>query len=299
MTRQWRTAVVFAYLVFLSGCPMSQDRTLFENELEAWRGQRYADLQRPDGYLSLAGLYWLEGGDHSFGSDSTNDLVFPDKAPPQLGTFIVESDSVTMRIVPEVDVKVDGRLVTSSRMQDDEGGSPSVAQYDSLSWYVIKRSRGLAIRLLDSESSTRQNFSGIDYFAPDPRWNIEGRFETLDPPQVIDMPSITGVAEKETVPGHLVFTVDGEEYRLEVTAEPGADRYFVVFGDATSGQETYGGGRFLWVDAPDADGNVTIDFNRAYNPPCVFSPYATCPMPAPGNRLSIRVEAGELTYGDH
>ncbi len=278
---------------------MTQEMVRFHNDLEVWRAQRYADLREPDGYLSLAGLYWLEDGEHTFGSDSSNSVVFPANAPLHIGTLVVADSVVTMHVRPEAGVTIDREAVGEKVMVDDSEGSPTIAYLDSLNWHVINRSRGLAIRLMDTESDARRSFGGIEFFDPDPDWQLEARFVPYDPPLEIDMPSITGVDEKDTVPGAVIFEVEGTEYRLDVTGQPGDDRYFVVFGDATSGHETYGGGRFVWIDAEDEQGAITIDFNRAYNPPCVFSPFATCPLPAPNNRLPIRIEAGELNFGGH
>ncbi len=284
---------------------MTQERVAFDNGLEEWRAQRYDDLREPDGYLSLAGLFWLEEGEHTFGSDSSNSIVFPAHAPAHIGTFVVQDSIVTMRVDSDAVVTVEGQPVVERVMVDDSHDSVSVAHLDALNWRVILRSRGIALRLLDTESEARKNFGGVDFFRPDIAWRLEARFEPYDPPREIDMPSITGVPEKEIVPGAVVFEVDSDEYRLDVTGHPGDEQYFVVFGDATNGRETYGGGRFVWIDAEDPStgsgqaGNITIDFNRAYNPPCVFSPFATCPLPPPENRLPIRVEAGELTYGGH
>lgn len=278
---------------------MTQEMALFNNDLEEWRNQRYADLREPGGYLSLAGLYWLEDGEYTFGSDSSSGIIFPEHAPANIGTFMLEDSTVTMRVAEGAEVTIDGELISEIVMVDDEEGAPSVAHLDSLNWHVINRSRGLAIRLLDIESEARRNFSGIDFFGPDINSRIDARYEPYDSPLEIDMPSITGVDEKDTVPGAVVFEIEGTEFRLDVTGQPGDDRYFVVFGDATNGQETYGGGRFVWIDAEDEDGNITIDFNQAYNPPCVFSEFATCPLPTPSNRLPIRIEAGELSYEGH
>ena len=285
--------------ILLSSCSMDTPTTTFTSDLEDWRAQRYADLKAPDGYLALAGLFWLEDGDHTFGSDSSNDLVFPPHTPSRIGSFVVQDSTVTMRVENGASVLVEGQIVSEFEMIDDEEGAPTFAHLDSLNWHVINRSKGIAVRLLDIESEARRSFDGIDFFEPDPSWSIQARFEPYDPPLVIDMPSITGVDEKATVPGMIAFNVGDEEFRLEVTGKPGDERYFVVFGDATSGQETYGGGRFVWIDVEDEEGNITVDFNRAYNPPCVFSPYATCPLPTPSNRLPLRIEAGELNYGGH
>ena len=281
--------------LFLVGCAAGASDDEFRADWTVWQQTRYADLQAPEGYLSLAGLYWLEEGEHPFGSDSANALVFPKKAPARIGTFVVADSTVTMHIEAG-DVTHEGAPVTELVMQDDHDGEPTVVHLDSLNWYVIRRSRGLAIRLLDTESPVRTRFDGIETFPLGPAWRVEARFEPYDPPREISMPSITGVDEPDTVPGAVVFDLNGETYRLDVTGKPGDDRYFVVFGDATSGTQTYGGGRFVWIDAEDDEGNLVIDFNRAYNPPCVFSPYATCPLPPPQNRLPIRIDAGERNW---
>jgi uncharacterized protein (DUF1684 family) len=144
----------------------------------------------------------------------------------------------------------------------------------------------------------RRSFSGIETFPPDPRWRIEARFEPFPEPRHVMVPSITGTPEEDISPGVVAFDLEGETRRLSVTGRPGDREYFLVFGDATSGHETYGGGRFVYLPAPNADGLTIVDFNRAYNPPCVFTPYATCPLPTPENRLPVRIEAGEKSWGE-
>ncbi|HYE94843.1 MAG TPA: DUF1684 domain-containing protein [Rubricoccaceae bacterium] len=285
-------------VVGLAAC--SPADAAYEEEIEAYRRQRIEGLRRPDGWLALVGLYWLDEGEHSFGADFSNAVVFPPNAPPRIGTFVVEDSTVTMRVEPGVPITHDGQPVTELVMADDHDGEPTVVHLASLSWHVIERSGRLGVRLRDSESPVRTGFDGIETFPTDPRWRIEGRFERYDPPRTARLPTIiAGMDEESTVPGAVVFEVDGEEYRLDVTGAPDATQFFVVFGDATSGHETYGGGRFLYVDAPDDNGRVVIDFNKAYNPPCVFTPYATCPIPTRENRLPVRIPAGEKTWGDH
>ncbi len=270
----------------------------FRTEWDDWHTGRLDRLRQPDGWLSLAGLYWLEDGAHTVGFDSSNAVVFPPKAPARVGTLVVADDTVTLRVADGVDVLHEGTPVEEITLTDDSDGAPTVVELGSLSWHAIRRSRGLGIRLRDAESATLRDFDGIATFAPDAGWRLDARFEPYDPPRTLTIPSITGVPEDSPSPGALVFTHDGSEHRLDVTGEPGDDQYFVVFGDATNGGATYGGGRFVYVDAPD-EGRTVVDFNRAYNPPCVFTPYATCPLPPPQNRLPFRVEAGEKTWGGH
>jgi uncharacterized protein (DUF1684 family) len=165
-----------------------------------------------------------------------------------------------------------------------------------LSWFVIERFGQYGVRLRDSAAPAFREFDGIDRYPTDAGWRILGRFEPYDPPKEIPAPNVLDVPSTSNSPGAVVFEVDGEEYRLDVTGDPASRRFSVVFGDETNGGETYGGGRFLSVDAPSEGDWIVIDFNRAYNPPCVFTAFATCPLPPPQNKLALRVEAGEKMY---
>jgi len=267
--------------------------------VEQWRQRRVEDLKRPDGWLSLAGLYWLREGDNRFGSDPGNDLVFPGKAPARLGVFRVDGEGVHMTAAPGVEIRYQDAPVTSIAM--DPGGETAsvILTWGTLSWFAIERDGDLGIRLRDTESPAFAVFDslGLDAFPIDLAWHLGARFETYDPPKTVYVPTIQGREAEESVPGAVLFTMAGETQRLDVTGAPGDSAFFVIFGDQTNGQETYGGGRYVWVDAPDEDGAMVIDFNRSYNPPCVFTPYATCPLPPRQNRLPLRVEAGEKTYG--
>ncbi|MDX1420744.1 MAG: DUF1684 domain-containing protein [Rubricoccaceae bacterium] len=285
--------------LLLAACTVS-DNDDARADWEAWRDDRLASLQTPDSWLALAGLYWLEPGTHTVGSDSANSVVFPPGAPARIGVVEVTDSTITMRPEPEAGVTLDGGepVVGEVALVDDTEGAPTVARLGSLSWHAIRRSRGLGLRLRDAESPVLRQFDGIETFDYDPAWRVEARLDPYDPPRTLPIPSITGVPEEEVSPGALVFEHGGTEHRLDVTGAPGSERYFVVFGDATNGDETYGGGRFVYVDAPGADGRTVLDLNRAYNPPCVFTPYATCPLPPPQNRLPFRVEAGEKTWGN-
>jgi uncharacterized protein (DUF1684 family) len=287
--------------MFLASLPVGchPDAAEYRADFEAYHAARLARLTAPDGWLSLTGLFWLEEpGEYAFGGDPSNRLVFPGEAPARIGTFTLTDTSVTMRASPAMGVTVDGEPVSEILMQDDEHETPTVARLGTMSWVAIQRSRGIGIRLRDTASPVRRDFEGIETFPPDPRWRIEARFEPFEQPRRVFVPSITGTPEEDISPGMVAFEIDGQTYRLSVTGRPGAAEYFLVFGDATSGHETYGGGRFVYLPAPNADGFTIVDFNRAYNPPCVFTPYATCPLPTPENRLPVRIEAGEKNWGD-
>ena len=299
LTNSWLLMLLPLALVGCATENSSLTDSSFRAEWEAWHRDRLERLRQPDGWLALAGLYWLDEGEHTVGSDEGSDLVFPPSAPGRVGTLTLADDSVTLRTADGITVLHEGAPVREIVLEDDADDAPTVVEHGSLSWHAIRRSRGLGIRLRDTASPVLRDFEGIETFDYDPAWRIDAQFEASAEGHTLAVPSITGVAEEEPSPGALVFSHDGTEYRLDVTGTPGAAQVFLVFADATSGHETYGGGRFVYVDAPDANGRTVIDFNRAYNPPCIFTPYATCPMPLPQNRLPFRIEAGEKTWGGH
>ncbi len=266
-------------------------------DVQAWQERRVEGIKQPDGWLSVVGLYWLEQGTNDFGSDSSNPIVFPGAdVPSRVGTFVLNGDAVRMDVAPGVVVTSDGEPVTSLVLSSDASGRTTVARLASLLWYVIERQDLVGIRLKDTANAAIRQFDGIDTFPVDVDWIISARFDRYDPPKTIEVPNVLGFTSLQPSPGAVVFRVNGESYRLDVTGDPDAGSFFMTFGDATNGLESYGGGRFLTVAAPDERGRTYIDFNLAYNPPCVFTAFATCPLPPPQNRLPIRVEAGEKNY---
>ncbi len=291
-------------LLTAAGCGAAQGERESDADLiadvERYRHERIEDLKKPDSWLTLAGLYWLREGENTFGSDASNDVVFPEgTAPAHIGTFTRTGGSVRVRIEHGVEVLHEGQPVDTLTLASDAGEAPTVLRLGTLSWYLIERDGRLGIRLKDSQNPALLAFEGIDTFPIDLAWRRTARFEPYDPPKIIPILNVTGTISQETAPGAVVFDAGGQSYRLDVTGAPGDSAFFVIFGDQTNGEETYDAGRYLWVDAPDADGRLVIDFNKAYNPPCVFTPYATCPLPPRQNRLPLRVEAGEQTYGKH
>jgi uncharacterized protein len=183
---------------------------------------------------------------------------------------------------------------------DDGHEKPTTVAFGTVSFYLVERNGEFGLRVKDSDAPMRKNFLGLDYFDVDPSWRIEAKWEAYDPPHEVEEPNILGKMDKVVVPGAAVFTRDGKSYRLEPVIEtPGDKNLFLVFADKTSGKETYGAARFVYTDPPK-DGKVVIDFNTAYNPPCAFTSYATCPLPTAQNRLAMRVTAGEKKYrGGH
>ena len=261
--------------------------------VEAWRAERYRRLRNEVGWLTLVGLGWLKPGENRVGSADDADVVLPG-GPPLAGTITVPDEGL-----PTADGAFlhDGAQVRSLALTSDLEGEPTLLELGALRLCLIDRGGRLAIRTWDTESPARTAFEGIDHWPVDSAWRIAARLEPTG--RTIEVPDVLGATESEVSPGDLVFEVGGETYRLQALPGGEAGELWLVFGDATNGGETYGGGRYLYTDPPDAAGAVVVDFNRSYNPPCVFSPYATCSLPWPANRLPIRIEAGERAYRGH
>jgi len=288
---------VSASLVLLSAMLVTPPTdAAYTDSIAAWRAARVARLTAEDGWLSVIGLWWLDPGDNTVGSAAGSRVALPsDRAPAELGTIVLSDGALSFRARPGATVAADGRPVTTTPLRSDVDGNPTILAHGSLRFYVIERGGRFAVRVKDSASEARGTFRGIPYFPTNPAWRIEARFEPYDPPKSIRVPNVLGHVDTETSPGALVFVHDGKSYRLDPVLERGETDYFVIFGDRTNGTDTYGAGRFLYV-APPVDGKTFIDFNKAYNPPCVFTAYATCPLPPPQNKLPFRVEAGEKEY---
>lgn len=273
------------------------DGSGYRSQIESWVEGRVERLVAPDGYLSIVGLFPLVEGRNTFGSDPSSDIVFPDKAPRHMGHFEVGDGVVWVSIDAGVEVLHDGKPVETLALADDTAGDgPTVLERGTLSWYVIDRSGKKFVRLKDSESELRMSFGEIDRFPIDEKWCIEASLETYRPDKYVTFTNSIDLKSRERVYGTIIFEIDGETHRLDALGEPEAKSLFVIFADATSGLETYGAGRYLYVEAPDVDGKVIIDFNKAYNPPCAFNQYTTCLLPPYQNFLPIRVTAGELVY---
>lgn len=272
-------------------------------QIEQWREERIARLTAPDGWLSLIGLVWLTPGAQRVGSGPDNDRVLG-AGPTHLGTLTLDAESMVQLALAEgVDATVDGEHRASATLVDDahasSGASPSLVRIGSLSFFVIDRDGRKALRVMDSEAATRRQFQGIDYFPVDPSWRIHAQWLPFDPPHTLQMGNVLGTLDSVEVPGKAVFERNGERFELlPYQEEPDGELFFVI-ADATSGMETYGAARFLYAALPEK-GQVVLDFNRAYNPPCASTAFATCPLAPPENRLAVAVEAGEKNYrGTH
>lgn len=296
-----RLSLLALLVVAVCGCHRVEESN-YPQEIMKWRAARVERLKASDGWLSLIGLDWLVEGPNTIGSDPSNTVAIKAKVPAQLGTVVIEKGVATLLPNPSAGLTIDGKPVTGPvrLVADTEPNGPTVVQVGTVRFQVIKRSEKLGLRVKDSASEIRAHFRGIDSFPIDPKWRVEARFEPFNPPRKVRITNILGMTEEYPSPGLLAFTVDGKEYRIEPVLEEGEKDYFIIFKDQTSGKETYGAARFVYAPPPDANGRTVIDFNKAYNPPCAFTPFATCPLPPPQNRFPFRLTAGEKKYaGGH
>ncbi len=263
----------------------------------AWRAARAEEVAGAQGWLTLVGLHWLRDGSYTIGRARDNDIVLASPALARhAGRLIVAASSVRLEPAAHSGLTVDGAPAAARELAPPPEQDGVVLAAGSLRLFVIARAGRLALRVRDLDSAARRDFHGLDYFPTDPGWRLEARFEPYAPPRRIPITNVFGDEIQMLSPGALVFGHAGRELRLDALLEaPGDDHLFVMFADETSGRETYGAGRFLHVPLP-VDGVTHVDFNEAYNPPCAFTGFATCPLPPPQNRLPVAVRAGELRY---
>jgi len=298
-----RSAALTALVIIAIACTEAPEPLdpAYAAEIDAWRNQRLERLTADDGWLTLTGLYWLEPGENRFGSAPDGAVVLPDENVPEIaGLLVVAEDGSVVAFGEEgAGVEVDGEPLINTVLATDADGSPDVITAGRISFYIIDRGGRLAARVKDPEAMTRLTFAGIENFEIDPAYRVEARFEPYAEPREVAIPTVLGQDTSMLAMGVLRFTINGEEQVLEpYVGSPDDDTLFLIFRDGTSGVTTYGAGRFLSADAPGDDGTTVLDFNLAYNPPCAFTPYATCPLPPPQNVLDIAIEAGEQYHGD-
>jgi hypothetical protein len=283
--------VLACLVLIIAGCKQDKvDPETYRTELEQWRAERLTRLKSRKGWLNLAGLYWLQTGMNTFGSDSSNTLVFPAKAPAFIGTMELRGDTVYLRSTLKP-VLVDSVPSSGMKLNDDALGKPTIMMLHPYGWNVIKRGNRYGIRLRDYESLWIDSLKSIPCFEADEGYRIVATFKPYSKSEKSKVPTIIGTEEENLIPGELHFRIFGKKQVLYPFTENGS--LFLVFGDLSNGEETYPAGRFLYTDAPDKDNRVIIDFNKAYNPPCAFTPFATCPLPIRKNILPVRILAGE------
>lgn len=265
-----------------------------EAELIEWRRLRLGRLTDPEGWLSLVGLDWLREGDNRVGSADNSDIRIPG-GPADWGTITLANNEMVFEPAARSGVTIDGAPARRVRLVADNEGEPTVVRHGNLSFYVILRG-SYALRVKDRQAPTLLSFDGVENYPIDPEWRFETRFFPAEPGQTIDIANVLGQTESMAVGGTVEFERDGKKYRLLGVLEKGVDSLWFLIADRTSGRETYGAGRFLYSDGMPENGRVVLDFNKAYNPPCAFNDYSTCPLPPQQNRLDLAITAGEKDY---
>ncbi len=289
---------IFALLVVESQVPRETEDKLmtsnFDDRINQLRSERVAELKAPGGWLSLVGLEWLKPGQNTIGSATDNNVRLS-VGPPHLGS-VLQADDGSLHLVlrPEARALIDGKPVLEAALLDDTRPETTVVSFDTFRLIAIERAGRKGIRVEDSQAANRISFRGLEYFPIDRSWLIEARWQPLDEPLEIEILSAVGTLQKQRIPGKAVFERDGRTCELFPVQES-SESLFFMFADLTSGKETYGAGRYL--DAPlPSEGIVGLNFNLARNPPCAFTPYATCPLAPRENRLDLRITAGEKIY---
>jgi uncharacterized protein (DUF1684 family) len=288
-------ALIAISTLLTTGCNRSADVIpdwdAYIEEHEEWQENRLERLRSDRGWLNLAGLFWLEEGENAFGSDTSNAIVFPESFPPFGGTIILQDTSLTLIAAPDADIMVEGAPVTETGLQHDQQSNTTTMEAGSYRWFIIKRGDRYGIRLRDLEHPRLGELDHIPAYPFNKEYVVEAELVAFDSARTIEVPTvIDGFNEYYKAPGELVFRIDGK--RQSLLPFSSGKGYFLIVGDATNGMETYGGGRFLYTEMIEGN-KVVIDFNKATNPPCAFSPFATCPLPPLENILDVEIPAGE------
>ena len=271
------------------------DEASYRAQIEKWRQQHEENLKAEDGWLTVSGLFWLKDGESTIGTGPGNNFVLPPgSAPEKVGTFNFHDGKTVFQAAPGVAVTVNGKPAATASLTADSAGPPGVLGIGGLSMFVIQRGNRFGVRLKDKDSQARRKFTGLHWFPIAEEYRVTAKFVPYTPPKKIAVPNILGDVEQEDSPGYVEFTLKGQQCRLDPVSA--GDVLFFIFRDQTAGKETYPSGRFLYANLPQ-NGEVILDFNEAVNPPCAFTPYATCPLPPAQNHLPVRIEAGELRYG--
>lgn len=291
-----RLLVIFT---LLTSCTTKQSPTTdagYIQDIDQWHAERVEKLKGPSGWLNVAGLFWLKNGINSFGTSPESDIVFPEKlGAANAGFFLLENGSVKQSILPGVLITSKGRPVQEVLAFNPDSTQQPILESGSLRWFVIRRDTKYGVRLRDLESQGLKEFHGIDRFPVEGAWRITARWE-VTPGRTIPITNILGQTTPQDAPGVLVFSLNDRTFRLDALDEGVENELFIIFGDATNTKETYGAGRYLYVPKPNDQGEIVIDFNRAENPPCAFTDFATCPLPPIQNVLDVEVRAGEKDY---
>jgi len=264
----------------------------YVNSVLKWRHEVDTNLRRENGWLALAGLFWLRKGENIIGSDPTSDILLPARAPKRLGTFEFDGNNVMLNVEADLPVEVNGMATQSALLDADQEDVPSFITFNDMRMVVVRRSKGVGIRLWDNTRKERKTFPPREWYPVKEEMRIPAKYIRYDAPKFVKMPDILGAILDERMDGYITFNLNGKKHELIVEELPD-HRLFVLFMDETNSHPTYPSGRYVYTDAHE-NGNLFIDFNKAYSPPCAFTDYATCSFPPQENRLHTSVEAGEI-----
>jgi len=291
------TAILMLAYACKRSAPLFEDEKSYIESIEKWQHDRIEGLKARDGWLNLAGIYWLQEGKQSFGSHPSNDIVFPDKALPFIGTITLKDEVAHIQVNKEAELYYQNERLTELALSYDSSATPSYITHGDLAWYIMMRHHSLAIRLRDYKNPAIEAVDHIPSYPIDPDYLVEATLNPFDQPRIITVNTpFQDYTQDYHCPGELNFKLKGK--KLKLLPFTSGEGYFIIISDDTSALETYGGGRFMYAN-PDASGRIILDFNRAYNPPCAVTPFAACPMPPPENRLPIKIEAGEKILAGH
>jgi uncharacterized protein len=310
-TRRVLSFAAFAALIFSLTCALPlaaapQQHASYAQEIAAWRTQHTVELTKPDGWLSLNGLAWLEPGDNGFGSAPDNKIKLPAENPAHIGVLHLEGGKVTLQPPPggfPETFLANGKPAQPLDLSAPPNSDKTAVHLTigTLNLYVINRENRYALRIKDSHSPALTHFHGLKWYPPNARYRFTAKWIPYSPPKTVTLDTLVGTKYDQPVPGAAEFTFQGKTYRLEpVVEDPSVPKLFFILRDLTSRATTYGACRFLYTGNPsnglDKPGTLVLDFNKLENPPCAYTPYATCPLPPPGNRLPIALPAGEKRY---
>lgn len=299
--KPFRYFLILTYFTIAFACGSKENEISTEDhaaEVEVWYQERVKSLKADEGWLNLIGLHWLELGETTFGTSSESGFRLESEGfPDSIGVFSLEEEKVYF--TPQTDSIFIGESEVKEKIKifDTEGQLSEKLSLGSLRWNIIKRADAYGVRLRDLETAAVTQFEGIERFPVDIEWRLEAKFVPYVPVREIPITNVLGQTTPNPSPGYLEFEKEGKSYRID--ALDAEDELYLIIADNTSGGETYGGGRYMYVKKPVSGDLVILDFNKAYNPPCVFTPHATCPLPPRQNMLDLSIMAGERTFGEH
>jgi uncharacterized protein len=289
-------------LLFGAAAAAGQPAGGYRKTIAEWRAHQEAQLKADDGWLTVVGLHWLKEGESRVGSNASFEVPLPKSAPDRVGTITIRAGMVRFKPAEGVAVSLNGKPTTvEAELKPDTTPKYDVLAIGRVKFFVIKREDRFGVRVKDNDSTARKEFSGLRWYPVDASWRVQGRFIPWYKPHPLTFETTVGMKERDESPGYVSFQRNGKRFTMEPVVD-GKQLWFVMR-DGTSGKTTYAASRFLYADPPKdgihKSGSVELDFNRAENPPCVFTDFATCPLPPAQNRLPLAVTAGEQTYRGH